>query len=569
MDKKDKYAPKGMSISTKITALFIITVILVTGCSLYLSVRIYRKDITNQIAVTNCLVADSICEDLSHMVDVTDYADRIMGIYSQMPQDVWEDLNSPEYRSYFSDMEREGGYKHLNNVLKSFRKSGLFRDVYIMMYDDERELGVYIVDPDESNNKCELGEYEYVDPKNFEGYCNSTSKKPFVKIYDSNGTSVMTTAIKIEGEGKEKCVLMMDIPMNDISRKERHFAFTYILSVVLILLLIVIFISFFGNRTIALPIRKISRAAKHYANNKQQGKERKWYFDNLKIKTKDELGDLSDILKEMEKDINDHEDELVRVTAENGRISAELNLATEIQASMLPNVFPAFPERDEFDLYATMTPAKEVGGDFYDFFMIDDNHLGMVMADVSGKGVPAALFMMMAKIHISNYAHMGFSPAETLKHVNETICADNDVSLFVTVWFGILDITTGEIVAANGGHDYPAVKHGDGDFEIAEGPHGVVVGIMEGVNYTNYTITLEKGSTILLYTDGVPEAKGEEKEMYGLDRMIDTLNNNKSYSPKSLIESIHKDVEAFVKDAEQFDDITMLCVTYRGPKEEL
>ena len=124
-------------------------------------------------------------------------------------------------------------------------------------------------------------------------------------------------------------------------------------------------------------------------------------------------------------------------------------------------------------------------------------------------------------------------------------------------------------MAANGGHDYPAVKYGDGDFEIAEGPHGVVVGIMEGVNYTNYTITLEKGSTILLYTDGVPEAKGEDKEMYGLDRMIDTLNNNKSDNPKSLIESIHKDVEAFVKDAEQFDDITMLCVTYRGPKEEL
>lgn len=175
-------------------------------------------------------------------------------------------------------------------------------------------------------------------------------------------------------------------------------------------------------------------------------------------KTNDEIEVLAESFAALSKKTREYIDQITTITAEKERIGAELELATKIQADMLPNLFPAFPERDEFDIYATMTPAKEVGGDFYDFFLIDDEHLGMVMADVSGKGVPAALFMMMSKILVNNFAMMGGSPAKVLEQTNTQICKNNDEEMFVTVWFGVMEISTGKITAANAGHEYPMIK---------------------------------------------------------------------------------------------------------------
>ena len=250
----------------------------------------------------------------------------------------------------------------------------------------------------------------------------------------------------------------------------------------------------------------------------------------------------------------------------SARIESELSLATSIQADMLPNIYPAFPERTEFDIYATMNPAKEVGGDFYDFFLVDDDHLCMVMADVSGKGVPAALFMMASKIILANNAMMGKTPAQILSDTNTAICSNNREEMFVTVWLGILEISTGKLTAANAGHEYPAIKHADGTFEIFKDKHGFVIGGMSGLKYKDYELTLEPGSKIFLYTDGVPEATDAEGKMFGTDLMLAALNKNSADTPEQILKNVHSAVDDFVKDAEQFDDLTMLCAEYKGIK---
>jgi sigma-B regulation protein RsbU (phosphoserine phosphatase) len=279
-----------------------------------------------------------------------------------------------------------------------------------------------------------------------------------------------------------------------------------------------------------------------------------------KYRTGDEIEVLAEAFDDLSKKTRQYIIDITRITKEKERIDTELDLARRIQADMLPGGYPAFPDRDEFDIYATMTPAKEVGGDFYDFFLIDGDHLGMVMADVSGKGVPAALFMMMSKILIGNYAAQGGSPAKVLEQTNSAICKRNDEEMFVTVWFGVLEISTGKITAANAGHEFPVIRTGGGDYELFRDKHGFVIGGMDGMKYKEYELTLEKGGTLFLYTDGVPEATNAEKELFGTDRLIEVMNENKDCGPKELLPKIKERIDEFVGDADQFDDLTMLAI---------
>ena len=246
---------------------------------------------------------------------------------------------------------------------------------------------------------------------------------------------------------------------------------------------------------------------------------------------------------------------------EKERIGAELSLAARIQHSALPK---EFPERKEFDLFASMTPAKEVGGDFYDFFMIDDDHLGLVIADVSGKGVPAALFMMLSSNLIRNAAAGESSPASILQKVNGQICARNPEEMFVTVWLGILEISTGRLTAANAGHEYPILKRAGESFELLKDRHGLVVGAMDGVRYREYEVLMEPGAKLFVYTDGLAEAVNGETEQFGAERAIAALRGREDGSPKELLGAVNAAVAAFVGDAPQFDDLTMMCVEYRG-----
>ena len=241
----------------------------------------------------------------------------------------------------------------------------------------------------------------------------------------------------------------------------------------------------------------------------------------------------------------------------------ELNMATEIQLGSLPTVFP---DRPEFEIYASIDPAKEVGGDFYDFFMIDDDHLAIVIADVSGKGVPAALFMMSSKIYINDHATIGGSPAEILGRVNKLVCANNDAHMFVTVWLGILEISTGKLTSASAGHEYPMINV-NGKYEILKDKHGLAVGAMDIAKYTNTEIQLRKGDSIFVYTDGVAEATDANNELFGTERTVDALNAiPEGASQKEILAGVRAAVDAFVKEAPQFDDLTMVGLKYKGPQ---
>ena len=249
---------------------------------------------------------------------------------------------------------------------------------------------------------------------------------------------------------------------------------------------------------------------------------------------------------------------------EKERVSTELALATRIQSNFLPKIFPPFPDRHEFDLYASMTPAREVGGDLYDFFLIDEDHLCLVIGDVSGKGVPASLFMMLASALIHHVAMHELSPAKILTEVNAEICNRNPEEMFVTVWLGVLEISTGILTAASAGHEYPTLRMPGGVFELIKDKHGFVLGGMPGIRYREYTLNLEPGSCLFVYTDGVPEATDASKQMYGTDRMIQALNTNPEAAPSAILEAVRNSVSAFVGNAEQFDDLTMLCLEYKG-----
>lgn len=329
-----------------------------------------------------------------------------------------------------------------------------------------------------------------------------------------------------------------------------------------ILFLVSVLFLRYVEQNITAPLEILSKLAKRFAGRDHQNAEDNQQFSEAcrSIDTGDEIGALSVSFRHMMADISSYVDNLARVTAEKERIGAELTVATQIQASMLPCIFPAFPEREEFDIYATMEPAKEVGGDFYDFFMVDNDHLAVVMADVSGKGVPAALFMVIAKTLIKNHAQNGDSGADVFTNVNRQLCENNEAGLFVTAWMGILQISTGDFIYVNAGHNPPLLRRAGENFEYLRGRSGFVLAGMEDMKYRQADMKLLPGDMLYLYTDGVTEATDIHEELYGEQRLKEYLNKNEELPLPEILHGIKADIDVFVKGAPQFDDITMLIL---------
>ena len=332
---------------------------------------------------------------------------------------------------------------------------------------------------------------------------------------------------------------------------------TVTLLVLIILLALMLGGALLAGKRIVKPLNSMTRQIARLGEGNLEFKMKDSY------RTGDEVQVLAESFATLSHKTVEYIEQVKTVTAEKERIGTELHLAQQIQEGMLPSVFPPYPERIEFDLYASMNPAKEVGGDFYDFFLIDDDHLALVMADVSGKSVPGALFMMVSKAILKNNAMMSKSAAEILTVTNETICSNNKMEMFVTVWLGILEISTGRIIASNAGHEYPVVCRKGGNFEVFKDKHGFVVGGYEGVKYKEYELDLQPGDKLFLYTDGVPEATDANKELFGTQRMLDALNSHNG-SPAEVLRGVLESVNEFVATAEQFDDLTMLCLEYKG-----
>ena len=374
--------------------------------------------------------------------------------------------------------------------------------------------------------------------------------------YNYTGVSVI-----LDENGQAIAEIQYILDMSEVRAYLNSFLINMLLISFAIIALTIIAYIFFVRKMVTKPVGKLTAFTQEITKT--------CAFENqrIEIKTGDEIESLSNSFNFMLAELENYIANLSKVTAEKERIGAELDVAKHIQASMLPCIFPAFPERHEFDIYASMTPAKEVGGDFYDFFLVDEDHLAMVMADVSGKGVPAAMFMMISKTLIKSAAQSGLSPKAVLEKVNNQLCENNDAEMFVTVWLGILEISTGKMQCANAGHEYPAIMRKDGSFELYKDKHGFVLAGMENVRYREYELELNTGDRLFVYTDGVPEATDSSNTLYGTDRMICALNQAKDGSCSQLLDALHRDVDSFVGEADQFDDITMLCLEYKENSE--
>ena len=337
-------------------------------------------------------------------------------------------------------------------------------------------------------------------------------------------------------------------------------------STILVLLIIVFVLSIISalvlSKRIVRPLNTMSKTLEKLSATKEQFRMEDIY------RTGDEIEVLAEKFASLSARTIHYVRQVKKITAEKERIKLELGMATAIQASQLPHLFPAFPDRKEFDIYASMTPAKEVGGDFYDFFLVDDDHLGLVMADVAGKGVPAALFMMIAKILIRNRVQNGESPGEALGNVNNQLMEGNEAGLFVTVWLAVVEISTGKGIEVNAGHEHPVLRRADGEFELVKYRHSLALAAMADVRFKEREFQLYPGDTLFVYTDGVAEAANSENELYGTGRMLSILNRNPDAEPEEVLRGVMKGINGFVDGAEQFDDITMLCFRYHGPVNE-
>ena len=501
--------------------------------------------------------------------DAQELADGIMRIYGGLSSAEKEKQGTEEYRALFREAEESESYRLLMNMLSQTLRTNDVYDVYLAMYDRDDLAMVYFVDPEEKDH-LNPGEWESAQEKSVRKFLDWDGEG---KLYDIDHTEkygwLCTAGIPLKTQdGRIYAFLLVDVSVEVILLRARSFVLQITVALFVLTALIAFIMSRRTQKTLVEPINSISEAAQRYVADKQAGKEETNHFASLNIRPGDELENLSLVMADMERTLAENEEKLAGIRAEKERINNELVLATKIQAAMLPGIFPPYPDRKEFDIYALMNPAREVGGDFYDFFFIDEDHLCLVMADVSGKGIPAALFMMISMTIVKSCAMLGSSPAEIMTKANEAICANNPENMFFTAWVGVLELSTGKLTTANAGHEYPAIRKPDGSFELIKKKHGCVIGGFEDSVYEQFEFDLEPGSALFVYTDGVPEAMTGAREMFGTDRMLDALNEDPGAQPAQLLKSVRQAVTRFADGAEQSDDITMLALRYFGPEQK-
>lgn len=512
---------------------------------------------------------------LSYRIYANTMDEHYMTLATDLANTAAKMVDAEKIQQYVKTVEKDEDYDDQLDILRRIQEANNVDCIYILDYRGTETCTIMDTDPEM--------EFGHVDP-----VVQPISQEEDGMVYISNTESygwLCSAMVWMRDEtGYGYALMNVDISMNDVMNDRMDFLRIVILAIVLVMVIACAFLVLLVNRFVVNPINQVARAALQYVSDRrtsegrsastgvrristgEDGEERS-AISKLNIRTGDEIQALSEAIKTMELEINEYIQDLTTVTAEKERIGAELNVATQIQADMLPRIFPAFPEREEFDVYATMNPAKEVGGDFYDFFLVDDDHLAVVIADVSGKGVPAALFMVIAKTLIKNHAQNQEAPGTVFTQTNEQLCEGNDAGLFVTGWMGVLEISTGKFVYVNAGHNPPLLKRAGGTFEWLKSRPGFVLAGMEGVRYRENTLQLGPGDRLYLYTDGVTEATNSHEELFGDERLQNALNEYMDLPVEQFLPKIKECIDAFVGDADQFDDITMLALDYQSKGE--
>ena len=433
-------------------------------------------------------------------------------------------------------------YSHYTNVFNCVNESGPY---------DPWPMGKEVETSSDDYKECYKRLYE-----------ENSDREFVIRVRNLNGGLPHVTALlPLRGEdGEVKGILCVQRFISDLFSMRKSFIQGVGAISTIFIILFLVSVSGFIRKQLVDPIRTLATETVRFADENTRGDKP---IDENICNVK-EIRTLASSIDKMENDTIQNIASITNITKQTERIGAELELAAKIQRGMLPHGHMLLDDKTDFDVQAYMKPAKEVGGDFYDFFMMDDDHVAIVIADVSDKGVGAAFFMAISKSLIKGRAKLGGTAAEIITYVDEMISEKNESGMFVTVWIGIVDLRNGHVNVCNAGHDFPAIMHKGGDFKIEKTSHSPAVAFIPDCTFTNEEIVLEPGDRIFLYTDGLNEAKSVSGERYGIERIEHVLNTNKKSSNEELIRVVRNDVDKFAEGEPQFDDMTMLAFTYIG-----
>ncbi|MBQ3429097.1 MAG: SpoIIE family protein phosphatase [Mogibacterium sp.] len=494
--------------------------------------------------------------------DTQDYANIINAV-----------IQGDKIAGYLETGEKDGYYDNIDEFLASFRDEVDLTDISVFVPDGDEMI--YIWDTDGADDDADLGDRTDV----FLSYMDYVTEKINSKSTGSSGdalddamlvvtrtvdnTYISAFAPLYDSRGDLAAFICVTRPELKIGSVVSQFILAIFLASAIVSAIMMLFAYRAMKKRFLAPIAKLTKSAEEMVDNIERDRE-----VAVDVHTNDELETLAEAFTKMDVDIRDYIDELAAVTAERERIGGELDAAAMIQQGILPKRGMQYEILPEFDLAASMTPAREVGGDFYDIFMADDRHLALVIGDVSGKGVPASLFMVATKILLKYAIKQGMSPSEAFEDTNEKLIESNDMELFVTAWLALIDLDTGECTVVNAGHEHPAIRQKGGIYEFVRYKHSPALATLEGMKFNEREYKLEPGDTLLVYTDGVIEATNWDKKLFGEDRLLIALNKNREATPDELIKIVKEDIAEFVEDGPQFDDITMLAFRFNGKQDK-
>ena len=452
-------------------------------------------------------------------------------------------------------------YYDTDSFLRSLCKEVDLTEISVVVpYDDEY---VYVWDTGYDGEFFDLGEteeYDVLEKELVEKALSGASKGAYARMdMENEGQFLFVFSPVTDSRGMPVAVISVMRPYLDIKTILAQFILGISVSIILVSGLIMLIAYRVLKKSFLEPISILTRSAEKMVDRIERDE-----VVNVDIHTGDELETLAEAFSKMDVDLRDYIKELSAATAEKERIGTELNVAAQIQTDMLPKMNDDIIGRSEFILAASSTPAKEVGGDFYDFFMVDNDHLALVIADVSGKGVPAALFMVISKVLLKSSMKACMDPEEALADVNQKLLEGNNMGMFVTVWVALIDLKTGEGLASNAGHEHPAIRRGGSNYELEKYKHSPAIATIEGLRFKEHRFKLEPGDSLFVYTDGVTEASDSNKRLFGEERLVAALNKDSGAHPEKLLKSVENAIEEFVGDAQQFDDITMMAFRYNG-----
>ncbi len=521
---------------------------------------------TATLLIIFCVTADLIGYKSFTKTITAQYQDNALSIADEAA----DIINTDELEEFVSLKGKSQNFKETHDELQKLCNNMNAEFIYVIYADNDNYSKIeFVIEVVNKNSKFEeypVGKIKDTTNDEYkerysELYENKTDRAIVVrdKGFIETGSHITALVPLSDSHGNTKAILAVQKQMEYLNKgRVKYINAIIITSAVLIAISGAGWYLFLKKRLIN-PITSISKEAQRFAADGTVSSSPL----SGSVKYNDELGMLAVTVDEMEEKTVKNFTALNKMTKEKERVDSELNLARDIQANMLPDFLPDFPGCVEFDVHASMAPAREVGGDFYDFFLVDDSHLAIVIADVSGKGVPAALFMVKAKTLIKNTVQMGLEPADVFTKVNAALCENNKVGLFVTAWAGILDLETGRLVYANAGHNPPLIKRAGEGYKYLKNRSGLVLAGMEMTRYKQFEFTLNHGDRFFLYTDGVTEATDINNNLYGETRLCEFLTNNGDGNITTVLSELRKNIDEFTGEADQFDDMTMLLLDYK------